>query len=269
MAGHDVIWLRYWMTGFFAAFGVFMIVKRGCFGSASSFTRMIDVSGDLEDRFDAARRLRTCDEALPSAAMGMTIGCIGLALALGAALTNVSLGALYALLASALAIVLTFAYLRLRSVRTRSYAALDVRDARAVAPPYVWALAAVATVTPLVWLRSDPVVALIVTVSGVVILVLANRVAAMPALLHGDDVTVERFVDIRLREGRTSNLLAIAVAPGYVFEAFTGQFVSDPLVSATTLIGLIAVLITNYRLAVVMRKSPSETERSAWLHATI
>jgi hypothetical protein len=261
--------LRYYVAATFLYAGLSTLAKRKTLGGASSFVCRLLIAGEFKDRLDAACRQRELDEALPSSQLAVVFGALQLLLAIPTALSLIPLAILLACLYCPLAAVLTLMYLRLRIARAKRYASLDVRDTAAVAPPYVWATAAVATVTPLLWLPVDPVGALLSTVSGIVILALGNRVAAMPSLLHGDDLPVERFLDVRLREGRTSLLLAIAIVPGFAFEVFSATPYASTLAHMAWDVEVVAFIFIVSRLVILMRKPPARAERAAWSDAAI
>jgi len=266
--GDDGTLLHYFVAATFLLSGLATLMRKNGFGSASSFVRKLDVSSDLKARLDAACRRRECDEGLPTTTLSVSFGAAELLLAIVAARTDIPLGMLFAFMYCPLAFALTLAYFRLQRAGTKRYASLEVRDTVAVAPPYVWAIAAIATVMPLLSLPSDPAGALLAATSGIVILILGNRVASLPALLRGDDLIVERFLDVRLREGRTSYLLAIAVMPGVSFEVFS----SAPFATFLSHIGwdveIVALAVILRHLLVLMHKPPSDAERYAWSHAT-
>jgi hypothetical protein len=259
--------LRYVVAITFLLSGLLTIAKRKLFGSASAFVGKLNVSGELKCRLDAACRQRERDEAFPSSTLGAGFGALQIAIAMLIAATNISLEILFACMYCPLAVVTAVLYLRLRAAGAKRYASLDVRDLIAVAPSYIWAVAVIATVTPLLWLPVDPTGALLATISGIAISILGNRVATMPALLHGDDLVVERFLDDRLREGRTSSILALGIMPGLSLHVLSETQFSNVASHIGWDVEMLAFIVIVGRVAWLMRRAPSDTERSQWSRA--
>ncbi|MBD5656296.1 MAG: hypothetical protein IAI50_14115 [Candidatus Eremiobacteraeota bacterium] len=264
---HDVVWIHWFMVGFFVLFGATMLLKRESFGMAGGSFCSLGLEEPARVRVRSAVRLRQEREGFSSVTMAESIGGTSLGLAAIAALTSVSVTLLYAALTLVLASVLTTAYVRFRRAESRRVASLVARHVRDVAPWYVWAVVTVATVLPLCWLDRAPSASLAVTVAGIAIGSLANRVATMPALLTGDDVPVERYVDERLRAIRTANLLAIAVAPAYIFEAFSG-YTDATLHLCAFLFGALSLASTWWFQFAVLRRRPSRLQIAEWSHGT-
>jgi len=245
------------------------MMTRKCLGSASYYVRRIDVSRDLQDRIETACRRRERDEALPSSAMGATIGSLLLALAIAAVVTSVSLGTLYASFASLLAAVLTFAYLRLQIARAKRYASLDVRDSIAVA----------LSVCVDAHCDRDRDAAPVVAFRSRACTALDDQRrrhslsrksrggnAGLPSRRRPDRRTLRRR---SLARGPHVAFAGLAAASGAVFEAFSGTPFFDLASSASVLFGFFACYVIMYRLNVLRRKPPSETERSALSHVAI
>ena len=116
------------------------------------------------------------------------------------------------------------------------------------------------------WVPTAPLAAALIAAAGVAIVILARRVATMPALLSGEDVAVESFVDTRLRAVRAFNLLGTAVAPGFVLESFAGYTDSAAHAAAMGFGGL-ALLVMTFMLVRLVRRPPSQAELLTWTHA--
>jgi hypothetical protein len=260
---HEYGWVRWYMVAFFILFGAWLLIRRASFASARCVVPGAGLDERTTDRLQAAYCCRRRREALPSVAMASIIGGTSFAMAALGAFTRASVTLLYAALTVVMAGVLAGAFVRLRRSESRRVASLRARDPSTVAPWYAWSAVAVAVVLPLLWLERAPLGSLTVVCAGVTILVLARRVAAMPALLLGEDLAVERFVDERVRADRTTHLLAVAVAPGYVFEAF-GGFTDSPahvVALAFTLVALAAVTLLSTTSA---RRRPSPAQVAEW-----
>lgn len=263
---HDIVWIRWFMVVFFTGFGAWMLITRDSFANASGFFRCFHLDEPAQTRLVSAYRRRERSEALPSASMGGVLGALSLALALIAALTQAPVTLLYAADVFALAAILTLGYARLRRATRRRFASLHVRAAGTIAPWYAWAIVAITSVLPLAWLPRTPVSACLVTAAGVAIVLLAWRVASLPALLNGEDLAVEAFVDERLRAARVTNLLSTAVAPSFVFEAFTG-YTDSPLHVAALSVAFVAFNTMLWLYVRLLRRGPSVAEVSAWSRA--
>jgi hypothetical protein len=265
---HDVGWIRWYMVGFFVLFGLWLLGKRESFANVSGAFCSLGLDGPARVRLGSAVRERQTREALPSSAMAVTIGGVSLVMAVVAALTTASVTLLYAMLTFVLGAVLSIAYVRFRRSESRRVASLRARRTRDVVAWYIWPIVSLAAVSPVFWFHGAPLASPIIVCAGLTIEVLAYRVATMPALLLGDDVLVERFVDDRLRAIRTTNLLAVAVAPGYVFEAFNG-FTDSNVHLMALLFSLVAIAITTRLQFVSLRHRPSPSQVAEWAYVAI
>jgi hypothetical protein len=198
--------------------------------------------------------------------MGGVLGGLSLLMAVLAGLTHVPVVLLYAANVVALASILAFTYTHLRQLTRRRVATLQLRDPNTIAPWYAWTLVSTTAVLPLLWLPSAPIASCLIAAAGVAIAVLARQVASMPALLSGDDVAIEAFVDARLRKVRAFNLLSTAVAPGFLFEAFTG-YRDSTAHSAAMVFGLCTLTVMIWMQIRLSQRRPSQADIIKWLHA--
>jgi hypothetical protein len=212
---------------------------------------------------DAAIERRECLENLRTRTMAYVCGAASLLAAVVTALTPVPATMLYALVCVVLAVSVATAYERLRRAGGPRVASLRARDPNAVAPWYAYALTAVAVVSPLAYLAVAPTAAVLVTIAGLLIAGVGCGVAASPALIPGNDVAVDLYVDDRLRTLRTVNLLSTACAPAFVFSSFTG-YTDSPLHVGVELVTFAAFAITFVLQIVLMRRRPSEVEIDRW-----
>ena len=261
---HDPFWLRWFMIAFFIGMGCWLFVKRELFASAGGLcTGYLD--DPEEERLAAACRRRERFEALPSATIGVWLAAFSLSMAALAAFTQIPVAALYALNALSLAAAFGFAYLRLRKVQGPRFALLRERDPNALLPAYAWAVTALVAALPLGWLPTLPAESILVTVAGLAIVSLARSIAAMPALLSGEDVAVETFLDTRLRSMRVAILLSISMAPAFVFEAFS-NYTDSRLHVATLLFTLFAFVFVS-SFARRLTRGPSQADTASWSNA--
>lgn len=263
---HEATWIRWYMVGFFVLYGLWLIVKRQRFASAGSFCCGLCLDQPMQQRLVLAYQRREQLEGLPSSRMGAILGGLSLLMAVLATITQVPVVVLYAANVVALAAILTFTYTHLRQLTKRRVATLQLRDPNTIAPWYAWTLVSTTVVLPLLWLPSAPVASCLVTAAGVAIAVLARQVASMPALLSGDDVAVEAFVDARLRKVRAFNLLSTAIAPGFVFEAFTG-YLDSAAHAAAMAFGLLTLTVMIWMQIRLLRRRPSQADIRKWHHA--
>jgi hypothetical protein len=261
---HDPFWLRGFMVAFFIGSGCWLFIKRELFATASGLCSFCLDEAERK-RLEAACLRRERFEALPSSIIGVWLAAFSLVMAALAALTRVPVAALYALDVLALAAAFCFSYLRLRRVQGPRFALLRERDPNAVLPAYAWALTAISVVLPLSWLPALPAESVLVTVAGLAILSLARAIAAMPALLSGEDVAVETFLDTRLRSMRVAILLALSTAPAFVFESFS-NYTDSGLHIATLLFTLFALIFVG-SLARCLARGPSQAETATWADA--
>ncbi len=127
----------------------------------------------------------------------------------------------YALACADSAIVLALVFARVRNRSERRAAALAPRRQTNVVPPLGYMGAFVAAAIPLM-LISDVqlrVPAIVVAISSLAVLAAAWWTAGMAAVLVGDDVDLEVYVDERLRRVRVCAMLALSYAIGPVFIA--------------------------------------------------
>jgi hypothetical protein len=261
---HDPFWLRFFMVAFFVGFGCWLFVKRTLFAGAGGLcTAELDEAECL--RLTAASQRRERLERLPSSAIGLWLAAISFVMAALAAFTQIPLAVLYASNVLALAAAFGAAYLRLRKVQGPRFALLRERDARARGPAYAWLLTLLAVVLPLAWLPRLPAQSILVTLAGLSIVWLARCVAEMPALLTGEDVAVETFLDTRLRVMRVASLLAIAAAPAFVFESFSNY--TDSTAHVATLFFTLSVWVLLGSRARRLVRGPSQAETVTWANA--
>jgi hypothetical protein len=246
----EYVWLRWFMVGFFALFGARMIAARGCLGNVCSMVPAIRGDAAAQDRLHRALISRSGREGF-SRWLGVAIGGCAFVLAALAATTAIPLTLLYAALAIALAFGLFAGYVRLRRAGGPRAASLRVRHPMNVLPWYAYAAVTAVALLPLLTVGRTPLAAALVSAAALLIVTTGWRVASLPALLGGDDVPVERFVDERVRRVRVVNLLGTSTAPVFVFIALRAHW--TPLDAAAAVFAfavLIASLIWQWRLVV-------------------
>jgi hypothetical protein len=188
-------------------------------------------------RICAARGARQRREDVP-AWYGVVagLGSLGFAAACAAGVATPALW--YAAAFLTFALVMGAAYTRVRAAAGKRVAVLNARDPGSVVPPVWFAAAAGVAIAALVSseLRAPNWAAALIGASALASTWIAFRVSAMPALLAGDDVAAERYVDERLRFGRTTAVLLLAFVQVFVFVMYdVGWPRNIPLALSVTL----------------------------------
>jgi hypothetical protein len=127
----------------------------------------------------------------------------------------------YALACAVSAFVLAWVFAQVRNRSERRAASLAPRRQIAVVPPLAYAGAVIASALPLLFVANAVlrVPAIIVSLSGIAIVAAAWYTAGMAAVLVGDDIDYELYVDERIRRSRVSAMLTFAYAIVPVFVA--------------------------------------------------
>ncbi len=167
-------------------------------------------------RLDRALELRERLEGSP-AWLGRALGVLSLAAAAVAASNRVAIDLLVAMTTLATAVFLAAAYSRLRQIRGMRAASLKARVRSAVVPRSLFAVVTATGLCPLFFLSVSAFAATVMVAASLSIVLLAWMIADLPALVRGDDVAVESFVDDRLRHQRVAAILQLATTPGVFF----------------------------------------------------
>lgn len=263
------LFIRYCMDTFFVVFGAAFVYSPGYLAGICPYFKYIALPGSYGDRLHDALLHRKQLENL-SPAYGAAIGWLSIGLGAICIASKVPVTVLYAMLCIGLALVIALAFVKLRTVTGKRLASLRARDPQHVAPPYMYVPGVVAALMLGSYL-SSPVTAapaIMVAASSLAMLVVAWRVSDMPALISGEDVPVEQFIDDRLRTARTIKLIGLAGAPLYVFAAFSGF--SDTLVHFVAfLAAFIAFVLPAYWQYRLIKRPPSSVELSQWSHGAV
>lgn len=218
-----MIYLHWFWVGFFIVFGVFQMTRGRNFLSASTADCFLKVSGPDADR--TVKRIEAAVERRQTAEgarvpLGLWMGCFSFILAAVEATGRVHPPAvLYALLCFGMSLGVAAVFLRLRNSQAMRVALLSARTVDSVMPSY-WFLAAVISACSVLAYAADSqyrLAAILVSLSSLVSVALAWRLANLPALLSGIDVPAEQIVDDRLRFYRSRAAMMFAVAETFVF----------------------------------------------------
>ncbi len=218
--------LTWFWTGFFAFFGVYLLVWARNFAgpqTANCHVRLASPDADAaNERIESAVTRREPAEGRPPR-LGLWLGSWSLLLAAVAATGRVEPSLLYALLCLGAAVSIGAAFLRLRNSQPTRVAVLAARSPEGVIPPIWFYVAALSALMLLIYAGSEQYrwSALMVIASSLVTTAIAWRLTTLPALLSGVDVAAEQIVDERLRFHRSSVALFYATVQPFVFVSQT------------------------------------------------
>jgi hypothetical protein len=205
---------RWFLVGLWTVFGIWSL----CRPAGSSWIRDGFAKVQVADRarLDRALALRERLEGAPTW-LGRALGILSLAAAAVAANNRVAIDLLVAVVTLASAAFLAAAYSRLRKARGPRAASLKARIRSSVVPRSLFATVTASVLCPLFFLDVSPFAATVTAAASLSIVVLAWMIAGLPALVRGDDVAVESFVDDRLRHQRVAAMLQLATTPSVFF----------------------------------------------------
>lgn len=220
---HAIVFLRWFWAGFFVVFGIFQMTRGRNFLSASTADCFLKVSGPEAERtvtrIEAAVERRQAAEGT-RVPLGLWMGWFSFLLAAVAATGTVHPPTvLYAVLCLGMSLGVAAIFLRLRNSQAMRVALLSARSVDSVMPSY-WFVAAVISALSLLAYTTDSqyrLAAILVSVSSLISVALAWRLANLPALLSGIDIPAEQIVDDRLRFYRSRSAMVFAVAETFVF----------------------------------------------------
>lgn len=247
------------MVAIWAGGGIWSLSRPLKYWIAPGFS---NVSVPDRARLDRALEVRERLEGAP-AWLGRAFGIVFLVGACVAAIDRTSIILVNAVVTAASAALLAAAFFRLRNVGGPRVASLKTRSE--VVSWFAFATVTVAALCPLLLFSASPVSAAVTAAASVSIVVLAWMVADLPALVRGDDVVVERFVDDRVRRVRVAAMLQVAITPAYFFVILTTV---DTLVSLPGLAAFVFIVIVNLVLpfwtGAYGPRSPNADEVREW-----
>lgn len=219
---HFVHLYLYWFwTAFFVLFGVFYMTRgrrylAACTADCNLKLQKPD-NGALA-RVEAAVERRQEAEGAP-VQLGLWMGSFCFVLAAAAATGRVQPALLYAFMCFGMAAGIAFVFLRVRNSQPRRVAVLSARSVDSVIPSY-WFYAAVASAVGILTYATNVSyrdAAMIVSLSSLITVILAWRLANLPSLLTGVDIPAEQLVDDRLRSYRSRAAMVFALVQTFVF----------------------------------------------------
>jgi hypothetical protein len=209
---------RLYIGIFEIVFGMFIFAVPQYFSDPKRSFRREMKDPVLGPRFAAVLDRRQAVEALPRTPWRVA-GLCGVVLGFFAAFGILVPVVSYALFCLVLALTMTVVFLRMRNRSERRAASLSPRTASSTVAWWLYALTALACLTPLPFL-SEPGVGLsaaIVALVSTTLLVTASIASGMAAMLTGEDSEIEMAVEHRIRCGRVSGMLMMATAVPFVF----------------------------------------------------
>ena len=214
-------------TGVLALVGLSALGFPGSFAAVRPYFSRLNLSGEDRERMNAALGARKAAENIP-AWLARAFGVVTLVLAASALVPQIPSIFPYSAWCAAFAAATVIASAHFREAARRRVAVLAPRNPRTALPvPLILAiLACVAMEIALALVTPYRAAWAVVALSSVALLVIAGQLAGAPALILGNDVPVERFIDERLRIARTTNVAGLAIAPPIVLLGATHEFSS-------------------------------------------
>ena len=201
-------------------------------------------------RLDAVLDARKDAENLPKW-LGFLMGAVSLALAALELVPSVTPVLPYALWCLAFAVMQLGAYFYFKRASEKRIAVLRVRRAFESLPLTVIVAQgiAIAALVGIAVAAAEPS-ALLVAAAAALTIWISWRIANVPALILGNDVPVETFVDDRLRLMRAVNTASLGIAPVVVYLGMRHVFTGGTVSLALSIVILLAWLPS---IAVMMR----------------
>jgi hypothetical protein len=206
-------------VGLIALYGLGLLWRPKLLAADCGSLRLFRIAEpDEQQRALSALERRTQAEQV-SATPGYVGAAGAFVLAAVGAITTIPPVLLYGLFCLWLAAIIALMFLQLRNAQPKRVAVLAPRSPARVIPLWIVALAVVDAVTPLAYASQSQFTsgAILICCSTLATLLVAWRLTYMPALLQGDDVPAEVFIDNRLRAHRTAALLLLTVVQPFAF----------------------------------------------------
>lgn len=253
---------QHWFyTAFFAWLAWTFLRNPARFAATCPYFCNIETDEWAHDRImDASVRRKRMEHISPN--LGYYLGALNAVLAVLCGATWLQPSLWYAVSTLGMAAVTGVAYLQLRNSQRRRVAVLTVRGPARVVSPYWIAAAFLSAFTPLVDVphASLRLTAIAVCIATLIIATIGWRLTLMPALLEGEDLPAEQFVDDRLRSMRSIGALAVAMGVPFVYLAQTSvppPSLAHMILEETT---LVAVLVLSRSFLRPCKRGPSPNE---------
>ena len=216
----DIQAFHFFWVGLFAALGTVLLLKSRVFMSVIPRFDDLDfeTEADRERVISAAKRREQLEQA--ARWKSLLPGLLALFYAaLSAFAQPAEQAMLWAMFCLASAAVLASMYLKLRSNNPVKVAALNVRSPLTVIPPIWLAVTCAIALSVLVEIDQPQMMmpSIVTCIATLACVALAWRVANVRAILSGEDLAAERFVDERLRVSRAGAVLVFALVQAELF----------------------------------------------------
>jgi hypothetical protein len=225
MHNHDsLVALRWFWVAFIALFGLLLLIKPKFLAVDALRFGLRRLKNDQQER-----AVRALERRLKAEHVSTTPGYIGgagaLVIAAAGALTSLQPVVLYALFCFWLAAITAITFVQLRNGQPKRVAVLAPRSSATVIPRWIALGTLLSVLTPLVYAAKPQytLACIVVCCSALVTLAVAWRLTQLPALLQGQDLPAEVFIDNRLRAQRTAGPLMLAVVQPLVFLSYVSQ----------------------------------------------
>lgn len=213
------------------ALGLFALMFPDCFlGIGGYFKRSGNLSPEERERLDRVLAMRRDAEG-SSRGYGRYLAVACFVLAAAELVPAVPLVLPYAFCCLAFAFTTFLSYMQIRRATERRVAPLVRRSPLSALPVIAMAamLCCLAVVLPFIIYSTEWLSAIVVSVSTLVLGLIAWRIAVAPAVLFGKDAAFEYAVDQRLRNARATTIASLACAPAVVFVAYAAPRLSPDL----------------------------------------
>jgi len=231
--------LRWFVAGLIVFMGTITLLGPRQFAAVCPHVPTRGLDGATAERVgEAGCRRKELENVSPAYGVGVGLAWIVFAVCCAMGLGTPALW--YAAAFLTLSVGMAAAFLHVRLAATKRIALLESRSATEVVPWYWFAAATVVALGAVAWseLREPGWPAPLVCAAALASAWLAWRIATAPALLTGDDVPAERFVDEHLRFGRATAVLLFAFVEVFVFVMFdigrSGTFRGSEVIAWTT-----------------------------------
>lgn len=233
-----------------AAAGVFYLMNPSCFAAVCPYFANLKLDEPSRDRLDEVLIARKNAENIPTW-LGIVLGVLSLLLAALELVPAVPAILPYALWCVAFAVVQLASYLYFKHASEKRVAVLRPRRPLESLPLAVIVAQAVAVLAMLgIAVVARDAAAVLVAAAAALTIWIGWRIATAPAIILGNDVAVEGFVDDRLRVLRAVNTAGMGIAPIVVYigmrHAFTGG-------TASLVLSIVILIAWLPSIAMVMR----------------
>jgi hypothetical protein len=222
---------RWYMGAFLVIWGAWLIAR------AKSMNDIRDnFDDDPRPELQAVVERRQQLEARPIEAWYVT-GASAILCGIATLCALLNGGLAYAISLLVLVSTLAFGYLRMRNAGPRRAAALVPRRIGSLIAWPWYPLGILTALSPLTFLNvpSQRLAAVLVSISAFAIMFLAFRINGMAALLTGDDVDLELYVDDCLRRWRVNGFWTISMAIALVYVILAAGSVSQNMTLLQTI----------------------------------